>query len=80
MSDRLAVMRDGEIEQVGTPREVYDSPESTYVADFLGLANLISAHVPSAGTVEIDGRRIRRADRGRYAVTAWCSPGRNDSP
>ncbi len=56
MSDRLAVMRAGEIEQVGAPRDVYDAPVSTYVADFLGLANLISAHVPAAGTVEIDGR------------------------
>lgn len=56
MSDRLAVMREGEIEQVGAPRDVYDSPASTYVADFLGLANLLPARVQLAGRVEVGGR------------------------
>ena len=55
MSDRLAVMNDGVIEQIGAPPEVYDSPQSIYVADFLGLANLMPARVPAAGTVEIEG-------------------------
>lgn len=58
MSDRLAVMREGEIEQVGPPREVYDEPASTYVADFLGLANLLPARVAEPGSVEIAGRTI----------------------
>jgi len=39
MSDRLAVMSEGTIEQVGTPQEVYDEPGSLYVADFLGVSN-----------------------------------------
>ncbi len=56
MSDRLAVMRDGEIEQVGAPRDVYDAPASAYVADFLGLANLLGANVPESGTINVDGR------------------------
>jgi spermidine/putrescine transport system ATP-binding protein len=56
MSDRLAVMREGEIEQVGAPRDVYDTPASTYVADFLGLANLLSATVPVGGRIELGGR------------------------
>jgi spermidine/putrescine transport system ATP-binding protein len=56
MSDRFAVMRDGEIEQVGTPREVYDSPTSSYVAEFLGLANLFPARILAPGTIVIDGR------------------------
>ena len=56
MSDRLAVMKDGEIEQIGAPRDVYDSPESIYVADFLGLANLLPATVPVAGTIQVAGR------------------------
>jgi spermidine/putrescine transport system ATP-binding protein len=59
MSDRLAVMRDGEIEQVGAPREVYESPGSTYVADFLGLANLVPVEVTAPGVIEIDGRSFR---------------------
>ena len=45
MSDRLAVMSEGRIEQVGTPRTVYDEPASAYVADFLGVSNLMSAEV-----------------------------------
>ena len=41
MSDRIAVMRDGRIEQIGTPREIYEAPRSRFVADFLG-ANVVA--------------------------------------
>jgi iron(III) transport system ATP-binding protein len=41
ISDRIVVMRDGLIEQVGTPAEIYDRPRNTFVADFVGSANLI---------------------------------------
>jgi putative spermidine/putrescine transport system ATP-binding protein len=41
MSDRVAVMNAGRIEQVGTPREIYDSPASPFVADFIGETNFI---------------------------------------
>jgi iron(III) transport system ATP-binding protein len=41
ISDRVVVMRDGAIEQVGTPGEIYDRPRNTFVADFVGSANLI---------------------------------------
>jgi spermidine/putrescine transport system ATP-binding protein len=43
MSDRLAVMSNGQIEQVGTPSEVYEEPATAYVADFLGVSNLMDA-------------------------------------
>jgi spermidine/putrescine transport system ATP-binding protein len=43
MSDRLAVMDAGHVEQVGTPDEVYEEPHTAYVADFLGVANLLDA-------------------------------------
>jgi spermidine/putrescine transport system ATP-binding protein len=49
MSDRLAVMNAGRIVQIGTPREVYEEPADTYVADFLGAANLMEIDVVSAG-------------------------------
>jgi putative spermidine/putrescine transport system ATP-binding protein len=42
MSDRIAVFNQGKIEQIGTPREVYESPASSFVASFLGVSNLIS--------------------------------------
>jgi ABC-type Fe3+/spermidine/putrescine transport system ATPase subunit len=41
ISDRIVVMRDGGVEQVGTPAEIYDRPRNTFVADFVGSANLI---------------------------------------
>jgi putrescine transport system ATP-binding protein len=40
VADRMAVMRDGRVEQIGAPREVYDHPASRYVAQFIGEANL----------------------------------------
>jgi spermidine/putrescine transport system ATP-binding protein len=43
MSDRLAVMSNGRVEQVGTPNEVYEEPRTIYVADFLGVSNLMDA-------------------------------------
>jgi spermidine/putrescine transport system ATP-binding protein len=43
MSDRIAVMSNGRIEQLGTPTEVYESPATAYVADFLGVSNLMDA-------------------------------------
>jgi spermidine/putrescine transport system ATP-binding protein len=50
MSDRLAVMRDGRVEQVGAPEVVYSAPESAYVAGFLGSANVLDVIV-------VDGHR-----------------------
>ncbi len=49
MSDRLAVMRDGKIVQIGPPTEVYEQPADTYVADFLGASNLMPVDVISRG-------------------------------
>jgi spermidine/putrescine transport system ATP-binding protein len=48
MSDRLAVMRDGQVEQVGEPEAVYSAPESAYVAGFLGSANVLDVTVGAA--------------------------------
>ena len=49
MSDRLAVMRDGKIVQIGGPHQVYEEPADTYVADFLGVSNLMAVDVVSRG-------------------------------
>ena len=45
MSDRLAVLSNGRIEQIGTPREIYGSPATRFVADFIGEANTLAAVV-----------------------------------
>ena len=63
MSDRLAVMNTGRIEQVGGPRSVYDEPANRYVADFLGLANLLPATADAAG-VTVLGARVAADTRG----------------
>jgi spermidine/putrescine transport system ATP-binding protein len=69
MSDRLAVMNGGHIEQVGAPQDVYEDPETLYVADFLGVSNLMEATIVSSGTsacqVALDGYELetRGTDR-----------------
>src|SRR5690349_13564803 len=49
MSDRLAVMHAGRIVQIGGPREIYEEPHDTYVADFLGVSNLMEVDVVERG-------------------------------
>jgi spermidine/putrescine transport system ATP-binding protein len=51
MSDRLAVMSNGRVEQIGSPSDVYEEPTTAYVADFLGVSNLMDATCegPDAG-------------------------------
>jgi spermidine/putrescine transport system ATP-binding protein len=45
MSDRIAVMRAGEVQQIGTPREIYEAPTNRFVADFIGDTNLLAVDV-----------------------------------
>jgi spermidine/putrescine transport system ATP-binding protein len=59
MSDRIAVMSNGVIEQEGPPKEVYEEPETIYVADFLGISNVMDAQVVGA---EAAGRRVKIGD------------------
>ena len=61
MSDRIAVLSQGKVEQIGTPEEIYDMPGSVFVAGFIGTANLLPGH----------GRGVRRRPRGRHR----CRPG-----
>ena len=56
MSDRIAVMSEGRVEQVGTPEEIYHSPATAFVAGFIGTANLLPATVES---VAASARRSR---------------------
>lgn len=60
MSDRIAVMHGGRIEQLGTPEELYERPASRFVADFIGTTNLLRGAV-----AEIDGETaLIRLDSG----------------
>jgi spermidine/putrescine transport system ATP-binding protein len=62
MSDRVAVMNSGVIEQLGTPRAVYEEPQNLFVADFIGEANIFETQVHSTKngnlTTEIDGKKF----------------------
>jgi spermidine/putrescine ABC transporter ATP-binding subunit len=53
LSDRIAVMDRGQIEQLGTPADVYERPASTFVSDFIGLSNLLACRVVANGTAPI---------------------------
>jgi spermidine/putrescine transport system ATP-binding protein len=67
MSDRVAVMSAGRIEQIGTPEEVYENPATVFVADFLGISNLMDADAdpnpthPEHCTVTVGDFRLRAA-------------------
>ncbi len=52
MSDRIAVMREGKVQQVGSGREIYEAPHNRFVADFIGETNLIDVTVKSV----VDGK------------------------
>jgi spermidine/putrescine transport system ATP-binding protein len=65
MSDRVAVMSAGRIEQIGTPADVYENPRTVFVADFLGVSNLMDANAvsdpthPEHCTVSVGDFRLR---------------------
>ena len=58
MADRIVVMNDGSIEQVGTPEEIYGTPASPFVADFIGVMNFMQGEITSSGTVRIGENSI----------------------
>ena len=73
MSDRVAVMNQGLLEQVGTPEDIYHRPASAFVADFVGTANRFAGRIESGGagrySVAIDGVGSRGV-RGPDGLTA----------
>ena len=78
MSDRIAVMRDGRFEQVGTPEEIYERPATRFAAGFIGQTNLLECRVAQVGAdslvLEYAGARIpaRQADFAAQAGEAVC--------
>ena len=78
MSDRLAVFRDGRIEQVGTPAEVYEGPASIFVAGFVGASNrlwgdLARAASGSSASFLVRPEKIRLVPKGEAAEPGECS-------
>ncbi len=75
MSDRIAVMNRGRIEQIGDPEEVYDRPSTSFVAGFIGVSNLMPGVVKKTGAqgeVELDSGVKVNADVNGFAVGDRC--------
>jgi len=67
MSDRIAVMKAGRVEQVGSPREIYERPQTRFVTDFIGQSNILPARVLAVGQrqarLALDGFEVRAPAR-----------------
>jgi iron(III) transport system ATP-binding protein len=74
LSDRVAVMHLGKLQQVGTPRQVYVTPANSVVADFMGLVNLVSGRVVEAANGSGDGDGLVTVGE-RLRVRAGLPPG-----
>ena len=63
MSDRIVVMNEGRIEQIGSPFEIYNYPRTRFVASFVGTLNILEGRIvdPAGGRISIDGQEIRAA-------------------
>jgi spermidine/putrescine transport system ATP-binding protein len=69
MSDRIAVMSQGRLEQLGDPEEIYDAPTTPFVARFIGIANLVPAVVERTGGAQVsvrltDDQRVELPEEG----------------
>jgi spermidine/putrescine transport system ATP-binding protein len=76
MSDRIAVMNEGRVEQIGTPEEIYHRPESVFVAGFIGTANLLPVQVEQVGdrpTVVLPGNRRVQVPAGHVTFETGTS-------
>ncbi|MBQ3020086.1 MAG: ABC transporter ATP-binding protein [Clostridia bacterium] len=64
MSDTIVVMSDGTIQQIGTPESIYNEPQNTFVADFIGESNIFSGVMPKDGQVRFCGKGFKCLDGG----------------
>ncbi len=64
MSDRVVVMKDGLIQQSGTPQDIYNEPINSFVADFIGESNIITGFMPNDYVVEFGGATFDCVDKG----------------
>ncbi len=64
MSDTIVVMDKGCIQQIGSPKDIYNEPQNAFVADFIGESNIIDGIMRADGVVEIFNRRFQCLDSG----------------
>ena len=75
LSDRIAVMRQGRIEQVGSPTEIYESPKTAFVADFIGDTNLIEGRIESADRTSLQIRTHNNLKMVVHTNELWSHSG-----
>jgi iron(III) transport system ATP-binding protein len=61
MADRIVVMNQGAIDQIGTPSQIYQRPSTPFAADFVGKTNILSARVSGDGELRLGATRLRCA-------------------
>ena len=64
MSDKIVVMKEGEIEQIGSPVDIYNEPRNRYVANFIGESNIVDGVMPCDNRVIFDGHPFTCVDGG----------------
>ncbi len=64
LSDRIVVMREGVIQQIGTPTQIYNEPENSFVADFIGESNILNGIMIRDCLVEFAGHQFECVDKG----------------
>ncbi len=64
MSDTVVVMDKGDIQQIGTPQDIYNEPKNAFVADFIGESNILDGVMREDCLAEFSGRRFRCVDKG----------------
>lgn len=74
LSDRIVIMRDGVVEQVGTPTEIYTRPVNHFVADFIGRANFIGGRVATKRAEQ--GQEMYEVHVGELSILVPCGPTR----
>ena len=62
MSDKVVVMSDGKIQQIGTPEEIYNEPHTVFVADFIGESNIYTGHMCGIREVDFCGAKFACLD------------------
>ena len=75
MSDRICLMNQGRIEQLGTPSDLYFRPRTLFVADFLGESNLLEGMVESVDGAEVDVKLAQDGGRARATLHAPLAAG-----
>ena len=74
LGDRVVVMQKGKIAQIGSPREIYFAPQSRFVAEFIGAANIIEAPIENGHLVLPGGRQAIGGDANMTAAVAMIRP------